>query len=220
MAKIITKAVYDIETGKLLEEESYEYFGDVALCDRALSSQAQDTAKTAGTAAGQGGAVAGGIGANLIPYYTQQMQHPQGESQRDIGAQVTARLAGTGGATAGLYGAANKMGATTRNPMGFSSALDAASRNAAKGNAAAGEDVAAENAKVKLGQQADASKGLAGLYGVNLESQEKNLSNRNDAIANAIKAQTVGWLQDQNQTLEAFGDLASGAGKLISGAKG
>ncbi len=217
--KIYTRIVLDLETGAILEQESYDYDGPIDRLDRALQQKDTSAAGTAGTAAGTAGATAAGIGANLVPYQTQQMLHPAGESQRDIGAQLTQSLAGTGGATAGLTGAADKMSATTRNPMGFSSALDAAARARDKGGAQAGADVAAENVKVKLGQQADASKGLAGLYGVNQETMGREGGIQNDALANAVKAGDSGWLQNTMGVMDSLGNLATGAGKLLQGAR-
>jgi hypothetical protein len=132
---------------------------------------ATSAANTAGSAAGAYGANAGGIGANLIPFATRQMTNPQGMSQRDIGAQITQGLAGTGGATAGLTGAATHMAGESRNPMGFSGALDAAAMSRDKGNAMVGEKVAANNADVKLKQQSDAGDMLGKLYGMSANAQ-------------------------------------------------
>ncbi len=132
---------------------------------------AKAAANTAGAAAGGYGAQAGGIGANLVPFLTRQMNNPQGYSQRDVGAQLTASLAGAGGATSGLTGAAGKMAADTRNPMGFSSALDAAAMQRDKAAAGTGERIAANNADVKLKQQQQAQQGLSGLYGMDVRGQ-------------------------------------------------
>jgi hypothetical protein len=131
----------------------------------------QQAANTAGTAAGGYGATAGGIGANVIPFLTRQLTNPQGESQRDIGSQLTQSLAGTGGATAGLTGAAGKMSMDGRNPVGFSGALDVAAMQRDKGNAMAGEKVAANNAEVKLNQQSTAGADLSKLYGMSTQAQ-------------------------------------------------
>ena len=213
--RITTSLIVDIESGTVLNREWYDYHGPLELCDRALQSQATNAATTAGGSAATAGSTAGGIGANLIPYETQQMLHPTGFSQRDIGARLTSAMAGTGGATAGLTGAAGKMGTTTRNPMGFSSALDSVARSRAKGVAGESADTAAENAKVKLGQQSDAAKGLSGLYGTNLEAQSKFDTNQTDDINSAVKAGDSGWLQNMNQTIAALGQGASGATALI-----
>jgi hypothetical protein len=131
----------------------------------------QAAANTAGSAAGSYGSTAGGIGANVIPFETRQLTNPTGLSQRDIGARITQGLAGTGGATAGLTGAAGKMGMDTRNPVGFSGALDAAAMQRDKGNAMVGEKIAGDNSEVKLNQQSQAASNLGKLYGMSSEAQ-------------------------------------------------
>lgn len=163
---------------------------------RDAQASAANAASTAATTAGQYGAQAQGIGANLTPFLTRQMTNPQGMSQRDIGAQLTSTLAGTGGATAGLTGAASKMGADTRNPMGFSSALDAAAMQRDKGNAMAGEKIAANNADVKLEQQKQAASGLSGLYGMDVRGQTENAAQQAPDINAEISANKTGWLQN------------------------
>ena len=148
--KITRKLVIDIETGKELYRDSFDYEGPVELCIRAAEAQANALENTANQNAAQYGSNAASIGANLTPFYTRQMTNPQGISQRDIGAQLTSSLAGTGGATSGLTGAAGKMSADTRNPMGFSGALDAAAQQRDKGAAQTGAKIAASNADTKL----------------------------------------------------------------------
>jgi hypothetical protein len=181
---------------------------------RDAANQALQAGNTAATTAGGYNATASGIGANLVPFLTRQMTNPQGMSQRDIGAQLTAGLAGAGGATAGLTGAAGKMAATTRNPMGFSSALDAAARERARAGAGTAERVAANNADVKLRQQQEAEQGLGGLYGtagrLGVESQGQTAEDVN-AAANASK---TGWLQNLTALMQAGDSDASGIASL------
>lgn len=164
--------------------------------DRSAQNAAGAANKTAGTTAGTYGSAAGGIGSTLVPFETKMLTNPTGESQQDIGAQITQRLAGAGGATAGLSGAASKMGATTRNPNGFESALDAAARERMKAGAGVGSDIAAENAKIKLGQQSDAAKTLGGLYNTDVEGQIKSQGEQADDINAQTKAGSEGWLQN------------------------
>ena len=163
----------------------------------------QQAANTAGAAAGQYGATAGGIGANLVPFSTRQMTNPQGESQRDIGAQLTAGLAGAGGATAGLTGAAGKMGMTTRNPMGFSAALDQAAMQRDKAGAGVAEGVAAKNVGVKLNQQTDAASLLGKLYGTSAGAQT------GEAGVQAKDLETANQLTPAMQAFLALGKDAS-----------
>ncbi|HZP06799.1 MAG TPA: hypothetical protein VFB43_18005 [Terracidiphilus sp.] len=182
---------------------------------RDAANAALNAAKTASTTAGQYGSTAAGIGANLVPFLTRQMTNPQGMSQQDIGAQLTSELAGTGGATSGLTGAANKMATVTRNPMGFSAALDAAARTADKANAGAGERIAANNANIKLQQQNEAAQQLGGLYGtagrLGVESQGQVAPDVN-AAADANK---TGWLQNMTDIIGSLSGASKGPMKYV-----
>jgi hypothetical protein len=173
---------------------------------RDAQAAAAQAAGTAATTAGSYGNQAGGIGANLVPFYTRQMTNPQGYSQRDVGAQLTSALAGTGGATSGLTGAAGKMAANTRNPMGFSSALDAAARERDKGAAGVGERIAANNADVKMKQQQEAGQGLSGLYGMDVRGQIESQGQVAPDINAQMNAAKYGWMQ---QIPELTKDAAS-----------
>ena len=174
---------------------------------RDAQQQASNAAGTAATTAGGYGSQAGGIAANLVPFETRQMTNPTGESQRDIGAQLTAGLAGTGGATAGLTGAAGKMGMTTRNPMGFSSALDAAAMQRDKAAAGVGERVAANNVGVKLNQQKDAASTLGGLYGTDVKAQLESQGQVAPDVNAEVAANKTGWLQNAEGIVDTGADV-------------
>jgi hypothetical protein len=186
-----------------------DFYGDSSVRDAV--NQASQAQGIAGQTAGNYGAQAGGIAANLVPQLTRQMQNPQGMSQRDIGAQLTMGLAGAGGATSGLTGAADKMGEVTRNPMGFSAALDAAARARDKAAAGVGEGVAARNADVKLNQQSDAERGLTGLYGIDANSQLGAQRNQAADIDAEVNANKTGWLQNMNDTIATLTGAAKAA---------
>jgi len=163
---------------------------------RSAVSASQNAANAAGTAAGQYNQTAGDIGANLIPYETRQLFNPQGMSQRDIGAQMTAALGGTGGATSALTGAAGAEATRTRNPVGFSSALDDAARQAGRTVAGVGEKVAANNANVKLDQQKQAGQMLGELYGSSSRAGVGEGEVQGKDIQDMISANQTGWLQN------------------------
>jgi len=171
-------------------------------------NQASGAATTAGQTAAGYGANASTIGSQLVPFATRQLNNPSGMSQADIGAQLTAALAGAGGATSGLTGAAGKMGMTTRNPMGFGSALDAAARSRDKAAAGVSEGVAAKNADVKLDQQSNAAKILGGLYGTDVSGQLGAQRNQTADINAEVQAGKSGWLQSAEGVL---GTLSQGA---------
>lgn len=161
---------------------------------------AVNQAGTAGTTAanvGAGyGAQAGTIGSQLVPFESRQLQNPSGYSQQDIGQMLTAAQAGAGGATAGLTGAASHNAATTRNPMGFSAALDSAARSRDKAAAGASEGIAANNANVKLQQQGQAASSLGGLYGMDTRAQEGAMGQVAPDVNAEANAGKSGWLQN------------------------
>lgn len=169
---------------------------------RDLVNQATQAGKTAQTTAGNYGSQAGAIGANLVPFATRMMNNPTGYSQRDQQAMTTNAMAGAGGATAGLYGLAGKRAGTTNNPMGFSSALDAAARQRDKAVAGTAEGIAAKNADVKLNQQDNASRLLSGLYGTDVRGQIASQGQTAEDVNAAANAQKFGWLQNMGQVME------------------
>ena len=127
---------------------------------------------------------------------------------------LSSGLAGSGGATAGLTGAAGKMGMTERNPNGFSAALDSAARTAGKTNAGISEGINAQNAGVKLQQQSQAGSLLSGLYGTDVSGQ-------NNASSQVAKDAQIGnSMSGLNTTMGILGTLggdASGAGSILKG---
>jgi hypothetical protein len=118
---------------------------------------------------------------------------------------LTAGLAGAGGATSGLQGAASKDAATSRNPNGFSAALDAAAMQRDKAAASTSEGIAANNANVKLQQQNDAGNVLSRMYGTDVSGQ----NSASGQIANDANAQTNASKQTFNNISSAIGDVSS-----------
>lgn len=181
---------------------------------RDAANQAAGAATTAGSTAAGYGAGAGSIGSKLVPFLTQQLTNPQGYSQGDIGSMLTAALSGAGGATAGLAGAASKNAATSRNPIGFSAALDAAARSRSQAGAQASEGVAADNAKVKLQQQQQAQSGLNSLYGTDVRAQAEDMGQVAPDINSAVNASKSGWLQNLEGIINTVSGAATGAAAM------
>ncbi len=155
------------------------------------------------------GSDAAGIGANLTPFLTQEMLHPQGYGQQGLSAMTAAAEGGAGGASSGLTGQAMQRAAASHNTGAYGAALDAASRNRTMATADASEGIAAKNAGLQQQQQQDASNQLGGLYKTDtsgmLESQGQE--------ANDIKVgQTGGIMGDIGTTLGDIGGIAKLAG--------
>lgn len=182
---------------------------------RSAVNQAQQAATTAGNTAAGYNSTASGIGGSLIPFESRQLQNPSGMSQQDIGSQLAASAAGAGGATSGLQGAASKMGATTRNPTGFSSALDSAARQRTAAEAKGSEQIQANNAGVKLNQQQEAGNALSGLYGMSSKAGAENAGVQTGDMNAEVNANNSGWLQNTLGVVNAI----SGAGQSAAGLK-
>lgn len=178
-------------------------------------NQAKNAATTAGNTASGYNSQASTIGSQLIPFESRQLQNPSGMSQQDIGAQLAASAAGAGGATSGITGAASKMGAATRNPMGFSAALDSAARQRTAAEAKGSEQIAANNAGVKLNQQQEAGSMLGNLYGMSSKAGAENAGIQTGDINAQVNANNSGWLQNATGVLNAI----SGAGQSAAGLK-
>jgi hypothetical protein len=176
---------------------------------RAAVGQANNLQQTAGTNAAQNTASAAGVNSTLNPFLTSELLHPQGYSQGDQTAMLSAGQAGTGGATAGIAGQANLQAARTRNAGGFGAALDAAARSRQQASAGSSEQIAADNANLKQKQQQEAATGLQGLYGTDSSNALKALGIQDQAIGTEADAGKSGWLQNATGILNSI----TGAGK-------
>ena len=171
-------------------------------------NQASAAAGTAGSTATTLGTESQGIGANLTPFLTQEMLHPQGLGQEGIGAEESAALGGAGGAASGLTGMADQRAAVSRNAGGYQAALADAARSREKAAAGASEGIEAQNQNLMQQQQQEGAAGLSGLYKTDtsgmLESQGQVAPDVN-AETNAGKS---GWLQNTMGILNTINGAA------------
>lgn len=151
-------------------------------------NQATSTATTLGSDAS-------GIGANLTPFLTQEMLHPQGLGQEGIAAEEGAALGGAGGATSGLVGEAVQRAAASRNAGGFQAALDDAARQRAKAAAGASEGIEAGNERMKEEQRQAGAAGLERQYGVDTSGMLNAMNQEHEDINSEVNAGNSGWLQ-------------------------
>lgn len=176
---------------------------------RSAVGQASSAYTNAGNTANTLGNEAQGIGANLTPFLTQEMTHPQGIGQTGLSAETGSALAGAGGAAAGLTGAADERAAVSRNAGGFSAALDDAARQRAKGAAGASEGITANNEQLKQQQVQDAAHGLQGMYGTDTSGMLNAMGQQHEDINSEIEGNKTGWLQNAL----AIANTVTGAGK-------
>lgn len=178
-------------------------------------SQALNAATTSKNTSNADGANASTINSAVVPFESRQLVSPSGISQQDLGAQLTAGLAGAGGATAGLAGAASKDAATTRNPNGFSAALDAAARSRQQAAASTSEGITANNANVKLQQQQQAGDVLSRMYGTDISGQDAQSGQIAPDVNAGTQANNIGW-EDTFAGINALANGAKGAAAVKS----
>jgi hypothetical protein len=160
------------------------------------------------------GAQASGIGANLTPFLTQEMLHPQGYGQQDLSAMTAAAEGGAGGATAGLTGQAEQRTAASHNAGGYQAALDAAARDRTKAAAGASEGIASQNAGLKQQQMQEGAGGLQSLYGTDTSGMLNAMGQQHEDINSEVAAQQAGpaWMTDLSKGIGLAGGVAGLAG--------
>lgn len=179
---------------------------------RSAVDQANAAEKQAVNTSSNLGAQAQGISSNLTPFLTAEMEHPEGYSQQDQSAMLSAGLGGAGGGASALTGMANQRAATTGNAGGYTAALDEAARQRAKGGALGAEQMAAKNAGVKQEQQQAGAKGLEGLYGEDTSGMLNAMNQQHEDINSEVNADKQGWLQNAEgimSTISQSGDAAA-----------
>jgi hypothetical protein len=167
---------------------------------RSAQGQAGSAYNQANNTATQLGGEAQGIGANLTPFLTQEMLHPQGLGQAGVGAETAAALGGAGGAGAGLTGQAMQRAGVSRNAGGFQAALDDAARQRMKAAAGASEGIAAGNENLKQQQMQEGAAGLGKMYGTDTSGMLSSQGQEAEDINAEMNASKYGWLQ-QAQSL-------------------
>lgn len=179
---------------------------------RSAVNQASSAEQNAGSTANTLGGEAQGIGANLTPFLTQEMLHPQGIGQTGLAAENASALAGAGGAASGLMGMANQRAAASRNAGGFSAALDDAARQRDKAAAGASEGITGQNEMLKTQQQEEGARGLQGMYGTDTSGMLNAMNQQHEDINSEVDANKTGWLQNAGAVIQDAGSLAKLAG--------
>lgn len=187
------------------------------------AGQATSTYNQAFNTASMLGAEGQGIGANLTPFLTQEMLHPQGYGQQGLSAQTAAATGGAGGALSAFQGEAAQRAGANRNAGGFQAGLDAASRNAAKAGAGASENIAANNANLQQQQSQEGAAGLGGMYKTDTSGMLDAMGQeapdiKTELAADAAPAPWMSQLSNGMGLVGQAGKLASGFG--IPGFKG
>jgi hypothetical protein len=180
---------------------------------RAAQSQATNLANNAaGTSAGYG-TDAVNIGSTLTPFLTRELNNPQGISQPDQTAMLSAAEGGAGGVAGGLQTGLDQRAAATGNASGFAGAADDIARERMKAAAGESSAIAAKNAGVKEEQRQAAASGLRGMYGTDVSAQLGAMGVQNNAINTSVNAGSHGWFQNMTNLIASIrgGGMSPGA---------
>lgn len=202
--KITTRITWSMITGEVLEHETYEYDGPVALCDRAAQNAAKTAASTAGTVAGTEGTNAQGEEAQLTPFFERNMNATHGFDPSQTNELLTAAGSSAGAAEGDLSGRLNDEAARTRNASGFTKGLDELQRDKNKALGGASEQIAGEDVMGAKKLNEEGAAGLSGLYGTNTGAMLKAMGQQNEDVNTQVNAGKTGWLQNMDQTIASL----------------
>ena len=161
--RVHTKTVLEIETGRILDDEGYEYAGPLALCNMGTGAQGNDFANSgSGQAISKTGVNnAASLYGTLSPTLSTMATNPQGINPADMAKIQTSNMQTAGGANAGAVGQGSLLSGRTKNAGTADSAIaksgEAASQNLSKANLAA----QVENQQVKAAAAKHRAEGLA-----------------------------------------------------------
>ena len=169
----------------------------------------KNQANQAGTVAGQFGSQAGTEGAQLNPFFTQEMRAQHGLTPGQQNEMLTASEAGAGGALGGLGAGIQNNAARTNNSTGVGKTLDEMARDRSKAAAGASENIAAQDVLGAKQMNQQGAAGMQGLYNTNVGGQ-----------LSAMKQQGSDLSAAANMTASPFADLANvaGLGAYVGGA--
>jgi hypothetical protein len=189
--------------------------GFLGLGANPMTNQMKTAAATAGTTAAGYGVQAGAEGAQLNPFFTQEMKAQHSMTPGQENEMLTAANAGAGGAFGGAEGEMNRNAATTGNATTLTKSLDEMAREKAKVAADASEGIAAQDvAGVKALNQEGAA-GMQGLYGANVGAQLKAMGQQGEDISEAGTLEGKGILQNIASISAGLGQGAGGAAALM-----
>jgi hypothetical protein len=172
-------------------------------------------------ASGQYGSTAAGEGAQLNPFFSQEMRAQHSLTPDQENEMLTAADAGAGGAFGGAEGQINRDAARTGNATTVTKSLDEMARDKAKIAAGTSEGIAAQDVAGAKQLNQEGAAGMQGLYGTNVGAQLGTMKQSAEDLKGLETAQTQApsWLTGLKNITGAVGDITSmtsGLKKLFS----
>jgi hypothetical protein len=190
--------------------------GFIGLGSNPLYGSMVGQANQAGQVGAGYGASAGQEGAQLNPFFSQEMRATHGYTPGQTSELLTAAEAGAGGATGALSGELQANAARTGNATGVGKSLDEMARDRSKAAAGASEGIAAQDVTGAKALNQAGAQGMQGLYSTNTAAQ-LNAMKQQDADTQAAAALNPGWLKGVEGIVGTLGQAAGGAGSLMTG---
>lgn len=209
--RIHTKTVWDIDSGKMLADESFEYSGPLETCDPSSGIRKQETANaaTGNAISATGNNNASSLYGTLSPVASTMAVNPQGINPADMAKIQTSNMQTTGGANSGAVGQGSLLAARTKNAGTADAAIaksgEAASQNLSTANLKAQN----ENQQLKTQQQQNGLKTLGSLYGTNTSAELGGLNASNSALKDAGELSPF-WQKLLLQGVQSGGQAAAG----------
>ena len=178
--------------------------------------QAKQAVAADQSAAGQFGTSAANEGAQLNPFFTQEMNAKHAYDPSQINELLTNAESGAGAATGAEQGALINNATRTGNATGVTKSLDEMARDKSKAAAGASEGIAAQDVMGAKQLNQEGAAGLQGLYGTNTNAQLNAMKQTDEGIKTEMQATGPNWLSQLDQIAKFGGDVAGG---ITSGAK-
>ena len=205
--RVWTECEIDIESGKVSRGTSFTYYGPVALCNRSLVNDSEQGIKTANKTAGDYGAAAGQIQADLVPRLEKQAVNPQGFGTFGLGEMETGAEESAAGASGKAKEAMSLNALRSGNAAGLGADQVGAAGETARAGGSAWQSIMSKNAQLKASQQEQANQLESGVLGENIKGQLSAEGLVPEDVKAGADANSTGWVQDLTGGLDAGANL-------------
>lgn len=167
----------------------------------------QNEAQASGLATGLG-QQATAEGAQLNPFFTNEMTAKHGFDPNQTNEMLTAAESGSGGAFGGAEGALKANAARTGNATALSKDLGQLARDKGKAAAGTSEGIAAQDVMGAKDLNQRGAAGLQGLYGTNVSGQLGAMKQANEDVSTEQATQGGDWLSQLTRLSNFGGSIA------------
>lgn len=172
------------------------------------NAQARANEAAASNAASGYGSQAATEGAQLNPFFTQEMKATHGYTPGQQNEMLTAAEGSSGAAFGGAQAEAERNAARTGNATAVTKSLDEMAREKAKAASGASEGIAAQDVAGAKQENQEGAAGMQGLYGTNVGAQLGAMKQANADVSTEQATQGASWVSQLNQLNSLGGGIA------------